>query len=74
MTKDNDEGFEIQWKEKCYLVPIKCPHKGASLRLGTFDSEKGIIACPLHYATFELPSGRRLTGPLCGNLVIKQIT
>jgi len=64
--------FELHLHGRTYLVPTACPHRGGVLRLGTLDEQRGTLTCPLHRATFDLGTGKRLSGPPCGNLRIRE--
>ncbi|MFO0807911.1 MAG: non-heme iron oxygenase ferredoxin subunit [Gemmataceae bacterium] len=44
-----------------YALDNACPHRGASLALGSCAS--GEVHCPLHDARFELATGRHLSPP-----------
>lgn len=46
-----------------YALDDQCPHAEASIALGPV--ENGVIACPWHFAEFELRSGAVLSGPAC---------
>ncbi|MCU0651250.1 MAG: Rieske 2Fe-2S domain-containing protein [Candidatus Omnitrophica bacterium] len=45
-----------------YAVEQRCSHLGASLEMGTLDGY--ILTCPLHYAQFDIRTGRTLSGPV----------
>jgi nitrite reductase/ring-hydroxylating ferredoxin subunit len=48
-----------------YALEDRCPHADASIACGPV--ENGAIACPWHYAEFDLASGAVLSGPAaCG--------
>lgn len=49
-----------------YALEDRCPHADAPIALGPV--ENGCIACPWHYAEFELATGRVLSGPACENI------
>ena len=44
-----------------YAVENICPHAYAILTDGFYDD--GVIECPLHQASFEVATGKRLGGP-----------
>jgi nitrite reductase/ring-hydroxylating ferredoxin subunit len=46
---------------KIYATSNRCGHQNASLARGTLNGE--IVACPLHHATFDVRTGKNLTGP-----------
>lgn len=46
-----------------YALEDRCPHANASIAFGPV--ENGVIACPWHFAEFELCSGAVLSGPAC---------
>lgn len=47
-----------------YAIDDTCTHADASLALGPVGN--GCIACPWHYAEFELATGKALSGPATG--------
>lgn len=48
-------------REQFYAVGNVCPHAFAILTDGFYDD--GVIECPLHQASFDVTSGKRLGGP-----------
>lgn len=44
-----------------YALDDFCPHADATIALGLVDN--GCIACPWHFAEFELATGKVLSGP-----------
>lgn len=50
------------------LAQSECPHRRGRLRFGTVDPRRMSITCPLHHSTFDLRTGRQLSGPPCGPL------
>lgn len=46
---------------KIYATSNRCGHQNASLAKGTLNGE--IVTCPLHRATFDVKTGKNLTGP-----------
>lgn len=60
--------FELSLDGRRYAVPRTCPHRGGDLSKGHLHEGGKAITCPLHGATFALPSGRRLGGPACADL------
>ena len=51
----------IRHKGKIYALDDLCSHADASIAFGPV--ENGCIACPWHYAEFDLESGDALSGP-----------
>lgn len=54
--------------ESFYAFQSDCPHRGASLFLGTLTESKEIV-CPLHEYKFDLKTGELKAGS-CGDLEI----
>lgn len=52
-------------------VEAACPHRKGQLRHGYLNPRTGRITCPLHHSTFDLPSGRRVSGPACRDLRVQ---
>lgn len=68
----HDRVFDLALNGRTYLVPQACPHRGGFLRLGTLDAQRGTLTCPLHHAIFDVASGKRLSGPPCGDLRMRE--
>lgn len=49
-----------------YALEDRCPHANAPIALGAV--ENGCIACPWHYAEFDLKTGAVLSGPACESI------
>lgn len=49
-----------------YALEDRCPHANAPIALGPI--ENGCIACPWHYAEFDLRTGTVLSGPACESI------
>ncbi|WP_437487596.1 iron-containing redox enzyme family protein [Sorangium sp. So ce1014] len=64
--------FRIEARGKRYCVVKACPHRGGDLSKGVVRRDGKAITCPLHGATFALPSGRRLGGPECSDLEVTE--
>jgi nitrite reductase/ring-hydroxylating ferredoxin subunit len=58
----------VRLPDRVVTVAARCPHKGAPLVEGTVFGT--FLECPWHGATFDLRTGRRLRGPVCGDLEI----
>lgn len=56
----------IRYEGVVYALEDRCPHANAPIALGPV--ENGCIACPWHYAEFELTTGRVLSGPACESI------
>jgi nitrite reductase/ring-hydroxylating ferredoxin subunit len=52
----------------------ECPHRKGRLRFGVVNARRMSITCPLHQSTFDLRTGRRLSGPDCGPLRVEVLT
>jgi nitrite reductase/ring-hydroxylating ferredoxin subunit len=44
-----------------YATQNRCGHQNASLAKGTLNGH--VVSCPLHAATFDVRTGKNLTGP-----------
>jgi nitrite reductase/ring-hydroxylating ferredoxin subunit len=44
-----------------YATQNRCGHQNASLAKGTLNGH--VVTCPLHAATFDVRTGKNLTGP-----------
>jgi nitrite reductase/ring-hydroxylating ferredoxin subunit len=51
-----------------HAVEDICPHAWVRLSNGLFDGRT--IECPIHAARFSVASGRRLSGPVCRDLLV----
>jgi len=45
--------FFVSHDKRKYVIPDKCPHKGAPLSLGRICEIKKVIQCPWHDNTFK---------------------
>ena len=49
-----------------YALHDVCGHRGAPLSRGTLTGY--VIECPLHFATFDVRTGKLLSGPVSANI------
>ena len=49
-----------------YAMRDMCGHRGAPLSTGTLMGH--VIECPLHYATFDVRTGKLLSGPTSADI------
>jgi nitrite reductase/ring-hydroxylating ferredoxin subunit len=49
-----------------YALRDMCGHRGAPLSTGTLTGH--VVECPLHYATFDVRTGKLLSGPTSADL------
>ena len=49
-----------------YAVQDACGHRQAPLSKGTLEGH--VIECPLHFATFDVRTGKLLSGPVAEDL------
>lgn len=50
------------YEGKIYAVSRRCGHMNAPLEMGTLYGK--IITCPLHYAQFDITTGKMIGGPV----------
>lgn len=58
------EGREVAvvlWEGCFYAFSNRCPHAGFQMNFGFIENDK--LHCPIHYAEFELATGRAVYGP-----------
>ena len=48
-----------------------CGHRGASLATGKLEGH--VVECPLHYASFDVRTGKLLTGPVSADLATYEV-
>ena len=48
--------------DRYYAIEEMCPHRGGPLHEGRRDGEH--VVCPWHYATFNIPDGKKVSGPV----------
>jgi nitrite reductase/ring-hydroxylating ferredoxin subunit len=63
--------FAIELDGRTYRLPKHCPHRSGHLNCGYLNLDVGRITCPLHGATFDIRTGRRLAGPDCPDLEVR---
>jgi len=56
---------------KLFALDDLCTHANATIALGPV--ENGCIACPWHFAEFDLATGKALSGPATGAIRTHQI-
>lgn len=56
----------VRHEERIYALDDLCPHADASIAFGRV--ENGCIACPWHYAEFDLRTGAVLSGPATSDI------
>ena len=49
-----------------YALRDACGHRGASLSRGTLDGH--VVECPLHFARFDVRTGKLLSGPISADI------
>jgi nitrite reductase/ring-hydroxylating ferredoxin subunit len=65
------ERFSIELNGTKYQLPKHCTHRGGRLKCGYVNARLGRITCPLHGATFDIRTGKRVAGPVCPDLVLE---
>ena len=53
-------------EDKFYAIEEMCPHRGGPLSEGKCDGD--VVTCPWHQATFQITTGKTLSGPVNRNL------
>jgi nitrite reductase/ring-hydroxylating ferredoxin subunit len=58
-----------------YAIEERCGHMNAPMSKGQIrvNAEKKIISCPLHYATFDIVTGQKLSEPIMGGMDISSL-
>jgi nitrite reductase/ring-hydroxylating ferredoxin subunit len=53
-----------------YAIEERCGHMNAPMSKGQIrvNGEKKIISCPLHYATFDIVTGQKLSDPIMSGM------
>lgn len=54
----------IGHKGNYFAIANNCPHMRAPMSMG--QASKTVVKCPLHMATFDFTTGKRLTEPMMG--------
>ncbi len=54
-----------------HALEDSCPHADASIACGPV--ENGVIACPWHYAEFDLRTGEVLSGPAARGIPVYEV-
>nr|WP_202446822.1 Rieske 2Fe-2S domain-containing protein [Streptomyces sp. SID5468] len=53
-----------------FLIDAACPHRKGRLVHGYVNARSLRITCPLHHSSFELATGRPVTGPATEPLAV----
>jgi nitrite reductase/ring-hydroxylating ferredoxin subunit len=51
----------VLWEGRFYAFSNRCPHADFQLHFGFIENDK--VHCPIHYAEFELATGKAVFGP-----------
>jgi nitrite reductase/ring-hydroxylating ferredoxin subunit len=51
----------VFWQGRFYAFSNRCPHAGFQMHFGFVEGDK--LHCPIHYAEFELATGKAVFGP-----------
>ncbi len=70
-TVDGERIMVVRHGGSLYALDDLCPHADASMAFGLV--ENGCIACPWHYAQFELKTGDVLSGPATSGIRTHQV-
>jgi len=54
-----------------YAISDQCGHERASLSRGKLDGH--MVECPRHFATFDIRTGRLISGPLSEDVVVYKL-
>ena len=56
----------INLDEKYYAISNRCGHMNAPLSKGEISNVQGksIVTCPLHHSTYDIITGKNLSGPV----------
>jgi nitrite reductase/ring-hydroxylating ferredoxin subunit len=54
-----------------YAVQDMCGHRGAPLSTGSLVGH--VVECPLHYACFDVRTGKLLSGPVSADLATYEV-
>ncbi len=52
----------VLWCQRFYAFSNRCPHADFQMNFGFVEGEK--LHCPIHYAEFELATGKAMYGPV----------
>ena len=58
---EGNEVAVVLWNGRFYAFSNRCPHAGFQMHFGFLEGEK--LHCPIHYAEFDLETGKALYGP-----------
>src|SRR5438105_15038505 len=52
----------VQWNGRFYAFSNRCTHNDFQLHFGYVEDAR--VCCPIHYAEFDIDTGRRKAGPM----------
>jgi nitrite reductase/ring-hydroxylating ferredoxin subunit len=58
---------------RTFLVAAACPHRKGRLAFAHVNPVTLRITCPLHKSTYDLRTGRRISGPTTGDLPVREV-
>jgi nitrite reductase/ring-hydroxylating ferredoxin subunit len=68
--------FRLKLDDAEYAVPVECPHRKGWLKCGKVNRTKHggcFLVCPLHFSTFDLETGRQVSGPAAHDLAVVKL-
>lgn len=68
-----DDLILIEVAGRRFLTESACPHRKGRLRYGYVNGRTLRITCPLHLSSFDLVTGRQISGPPCRKLVVADL-
>jgi nitrite reductase/ring-hydroxylating ferredoxin subunit len=70
-VSEPSEMTPVQLEGQVFQVPALCPHRGGWMKYGIVNERAMRITCPLHGATFDLKTGRRICGAPCSDIPVQ---
>jgi nitrite reductase/ring-hydroxylating ferredoxin subunit len=67
-----DEQVLVSVGDRQFVVAAACPHRKGRLAYAHVNAGSLRIVCPLHRSSYDLDTGRRLSGPAADDLPVRE--
>jgi nitrite reductase/ring-hydroxylating ferredoxin subunit len=68
LARNADGTVQLELDGQVCRIAGECPHRKGRMEYAYLNERTMRITCPLHRSTFDLKTGRVLSGPACSDL------
>lgn len=69
----SEDEIRLTAGSRTFLVAAACPHRKGRLAFAHVNPVTLRITCPLHKSTYDLRTGRRISGPSTADLPVREV-